>query len=379
MQIDRKTCIRAAVTIFLLYLAIQYWNPLIKILGMGISAASPLFLGAVIAYIVNILMSFYEERKIWKKANLWMEKIKRPLCMILAFLTIILVVVLLINMILPELIACFQVLFNGLPKAVNQLINWIESNLDVKSFLNDGKTLDQLKDMNIQEYVTKAGNVLLNGFGGAMGSVVSLFSTFFSKAVTVLVALVFSVYILLGKETLGGQCQKLLKTYTRPKFQEKFLYVLGVFHQSFHSFIVGQCIEAIILGVLCTLGMLLFRFPYATMIGCLVGFTALIPVAGAYIGAIVGAFMIFTVSPIQALLFLVYLVVLQQLEGNIIYPRVVGASIGLPGIWVLAAVTIGGGVLGVGGMLLGVPIAAALYQLLRADMRKRNTGKNGRP
>ena len=138
---------------------------------------------------------------------------------------------------------------------------------------------------------------------------------------------------------------------------------MRVLNQSFHSFIVGQCTEAVILGLLCMGGMLLLRLPYAAMIGCLVGFTALIPIAGAYIGAVVGAFMIFTVSPVKAVIFIVFLVALQQLEGNLIYPRVVGSSIGLPGVWVLAAVTVGGGVLGIGGMLLGVPIAAAIYQL----------------
>ena len=140
----------------------------------------------------------------------------------------------------------------------------------------------------------------------------------------------------------------------------------------FHSFIVGQCLDAVILGTLCIIGMSIFRFPYAMMIGCLVGFTALIPIAGAYIGAAVGAFMIFTVSPLQALLFIVFLVILQQLEGNLIYPKVVGASIGLPGIYVLAAITIGGGVMGIPGMLLGVPVTAALYKLVKDNMAKRN-------
>ena len=147
-------------------------------------------------------------------------------------------------------------------------------------------------------------------------------------------------------------------------------FALGILNDCFHKFIVGQCIEAVVLGLLCTIGMTIFKFPYATMIGALIAFTALIPVAGAYIGAGVGAFMILTVSPMQALLFLVFIVILQQLEGNLIYPRVVGSSIGLPGIWVLAAVTIGGGIMGVAGMLIGVPLAAALYRILRDDLKK---------
>ena len=156
-------------------------------------------------------------------------------------------------------------------------------------------------------------------------------------------------------------------------------HTLQVIKESFESFIVGQCKEAVILGVLCTLGMWIFRFPYASMIGALIGFTALIPVAGAYIGAAVGAVMILTESPFKALLFIVFIVVLQQLEGNLIYPKVVGESIGLPGLWVLAAVTIGGGVMGIPGMLIGVPLVAAIYKLVGEDMDERLAAKEPAP
>ena len=152
---------------------------------------------------------------------------------------------------------------------------------------------------------------------------------------------------------------------------DRLLEVGSLTQRTFSSFISGQCLEALILGGAFFLCMTLFRFPYASMVGALVGFTALIPVAGAYIGAGVGAFMIFTSSPLQALLFLIFIGVLQQLEGNLIYPKVVGSSIGLPGIWVLAAVTVGGGVLGIGGMLLAVPLTATLYQMLRSDVIRR--------
>ena len=161
-----------------------------------------------------------------------------------------------------------------------------------------------------------------------------------------------------------------MKRYMKEKVYSKTRYVLSVMNDSFHKYIVGQCTEALILGGLCTLGMLILKIPYATMTGAVIAFTALIPVAGGYIGAAVGAFMILTVSPVKAIIFLIYIVVLQQLEGNLIYPRVVGSSMGLPAIWVLAAVTIGGGVMGIAGMLIGVPIAATLYRLLREDVNK---------
>lgn len=162
-----------------------------------------------------------------------------------------------------------------------------------------------------------------------------------------------------------------MKVYLPQGLSEKLVLFARTMDHTFHSFIVGQCTEAVILGLLCTVGMLLLGLPYAPMIGALIGVTALIPVAGAYIGGGVGAFLILTVSPTKAMVFLIYLVILQQVEGNLIYPRVVGSSIGLPGMWVLAAVTIGGGLAGIPGVLLGVPLAAGCYQLLKGDVAKK--------
>ena len=209
---------------------------------------------------------------------------------------------------------------------------------------------------------------LTSGVGNVMGAVITTVSSMFSALVTGLLALIFSIYLLLSQEDLKRQFGKLLRRFLPSKWLGRFSYGIHTLDDCFHRYIVGQCLEAVIIGALCALGMGLLRLPYATMIGALVGFTALIPVAGAYIGAGVGAFMILTVDPIQALIFLVFLVILQQLEGNLIYPKVVGSSLGLPGIWVLAAVTVGGGLLGIGGMLLGVPLAAAIYRMLGEEV-----------
>ena len=183
--------------------------------------------------------------------------------------------------------------------------------------------------------------------------------------------MIFAIYILASKEKLQSQIARTAKAYVKPEILKRTENVLKVADETFSSFIVGQCTEAVILGVLCIIGMKLFGFPYAPMVGTFIGATALIPVVGAYIGGAVGFIMILTVSPVKAALFLVFLVVLQQLEGNIIYPRVVGSSIGLPGMWVLASVTIGAGLGGIVGMLLGVPMAATAYKLLRSDVNKR--------
>jgi len=216
--------------------------------------------------------------------------------------------------------------------------------------------------------LTEWGKLALNGAFDIAASVVASVS---SAVITGFLSLIFALYMLIGKEKLLGQLHRLLQAYVKPQACERLLYIGSVFNSSFHRFFVGQSIEALILGGLCIIGMYILQFPYALMIGTLIGFTALIPVVGAFIGAGIGAFMIFTVSPLQAVFFIIFIVILQQLEGNLIYPKVVGSSIGLPAIWVLVAVTVGGGLFGILGMLLGVPAAAALYRLLRENVEKR--------
>lgn len=370
MELKWKTCLKAALTVAALLFVIHYWDAFADFVGLAIGAAFPLIVGCVIAYIVNIVMSAFE-RMYPKTKRKIVTAIKRPLCMLLAYAAVILVVVLVVYMIIPELVECVQLLIDKLPGAIETAYNWLDARFDMSYLMSEGSSYIQNGNIDWQGIIEKAGSILMTGVGGAMGSIFSIMTSVFSWIVTLVVAIVFSIYLLLGKEQIGRQFTRLTESYLHARIAHRVQYVVKVVDSSFHSFIVGQCVEAVVLGCLCIIGMLIFRFPYATMIGCLVGFTALIPVAGAYIGAAVGAFMIFTVEPLQALFFVIFLVVLQQLEGNLIYPRVVGASIGLPGVWVLAAVTIGGGVLGVGGMLLGVPLAAAVYQLLRNDVARR--------
>ena len=294
-----------------------------------------------------------------------------------AYASLIALATLIVRMILPELVQSVTLLLQELVPLLQKLSVKINENQDQLAALSGLFASDGT--VNWQELAAKAVNFLLAGLGGVMGSLVSLISATVSTAFTAIVSVIFSIYLLMGKEKLSQQCALVLKTYLRPGWYSRLLYFLETLHSCFRRFVVGQCTEAVILGLLCMGGMLLFRFPYASMVGALIGFTALIPVAGAYIGAGVGAFMIFTVSPVKALLFLIFISVLQQLEGNLIYPKVVGSSIGLPGIWVLAAVTIGGGVLGIGGMLLAVPLAAACYQMLRDyTVRRSRPPKSGR-
>ena len=382
MRQDWKLFLRLGVTLFGLFLAIHYWDPLCLALSLMSGAAFPLLLGGVIAYAVNILMSFYERHLFPGNAGPAV-KLRRPVCLLLAFASLAALVVLIVRMILPELVQCMGLLFQKAAPLAEELGMLLNKNLDLSQLLNSYGAALTDGTVDWKEALSTALKWLGQGLGGVMGSVLSLFSSLFSAAFTAIVSLIFSIYLLTGKERLSRQASLLLRTYLKPRWYERMMYFLQTLDNCFRRFLVGQCTEAVILGLLCMGGMLLFRFPYATMVGALIGFTALIPVAGAYIGAGVGAFMIFTVSPVQALLFLVFIVVLQQLEGNLIYPKVVGSSIGLPGIWVLAAVTVGGGILGIFGMLLAVPLAAACYQMVREDVKRRtppaSAGEAGSP
>ncbi len=365
MRIEWKSCFRVGISAFLLYLCITYWANFTGFLGAVVSAAMPLLIGCVIAYIINILMSFYEKYYFPQAKRAGIVKSRRPVCMLAAFITLVLIVVLMIKMVVPELMACVELLVAQIPKAIGSLVDWLESVDIVPEDL-----LVPLQKVDWKSRIEQIISVLTTGMGNVMGTAITMVSSVFSGIVTALFAFIFSIYLLLGKETLGNQFDRLMKRYTKPKAYSKIRYILSVMNESFHKYIVGQCTEAVILGTLCALGMIILRLPYATMTGAVIAFTALIPVAGAYIGAAVGAFMILTVSPVKAIFFLIYIVILQQLEGNLIYPRVVGASMGLPAIWVLAAVTVGGGVMGISGMLLGVPLAATVYRLLREDVNK---------
>ena len=363
-----KRMLGIAGIVILVYLVIHYWGKVESLLSVSVSAATPLIIGCVMAYVINILMRFYEN---WYDKLFKVEiaiKIRRIVCLILAFLSLLGIVTLIINLVLPELMNCIASFIRLIPGALQTLVNIVgeEQILNMFPELKNG-----IDFSNISTQVEQLIRTILGGVGGAVDSIMSALTSVFSIIVNVVIGLIFSLYVLLDKEALGRRCRTLISTYLS-KPAEKIFYVADVLDDCFHSFIVGQCIEAVVLGSLCIIGMWLLQFPYAVMIGVFIGFTALIPIAGAYIGAAVGAIMILTVSPLQAVQFLIFIVILQQLEGNLIYPKVVGESIGLPGIWVLTAITVGGGVLGVGGMLLAVPLFAAAYRLIREDVARRS-------
>ncbi|MCI9006900.1 MAG: AI-2E family transporter [Lachnospiraceae bacterium] len=360
---EKKELIQYTLTgLLLLYLLCHYWDFAIKLLGIGLGVIRPLILGGIMAYLLNLILSFYERTFLSK----WRTRpaVKRGISILLSFLTLLLIFSLIINMIVPELKSCIDLLLSKIPIVYDMILQFFDKNPDFLAFLPDASKLHIDVQTLLQHFFAWMGSGAGASLFGYLSSVVSMIFNLF-------VSLVFALYLLAGKEWLGQQTDRLLRAYLPAVFREKLLYVLATLNNCFRRFIVGQCMEAVILGILCILGMFLFRFPYAVMIGILVGATALIPVLGAYIGAIVGILMIFTESPIQALFFLLFIIVLQQLENQLIYPRVVGTSIGLPGILVFSAVMVGGGLFGVAGILLGIPLTAACYQFLKDDLKKR--------
>ncbi len=365
MKLKWKTCFKVAASLFVLFLCMHYWSSAANLLSMVFSAAGSLFIGCIVAYLVNILMRFYEKHYFTNAQKSALIKSRRPVCMIAAFVTLIAVVVLVIWLIVPQLVSCVQLLLAEVPAAVRNIIVWGRSNGIIPENI-----LDALGQINWQERINQIIGVLTSGIGSAAEILITSVSSVFSGVVTALLSAIFAIYILAGKEKLASQFLRLGNRYLKPAWMGKVRYVVDTMNDCFHKYVVGQCIEAVILGGLCTVGMLILQLPYALMIGAVIAFTALIPVAGAYIGGAIGAFIILMESPVKALIFLIFLVILQQLEGNIIYPRVVGSSLGLPAIWVLAAVTVGGGVMGIPGMLLGVPLAATVYRLIRNDVNK---------
>ncbi len=371
MNISWKSCFRIGISLFLLFLGIHYCDGAIALISQILGAAAPVFVGFVVAYILNILMSFYERHYFPKwSAKKFVLKSRRIACMVLAIVTLVGIVSLIVRLVIPELMSCVKFLIAEIPPAMEELL----SNEFVVEVL-PVTVLSELSKIDWKSSISTIMQVVTSGLGSTVSTIYSAVSSVFSAIVTFFISVIFAIYLLLGKENLLEQGTRLMNNYLRPRWVDKLMYLLKVVNDSFHRYIVGQCTEAVILGVLCIVGMLILQLPYAPMVGTLIGFTALIPVAGAYIGAGVGAIMIFTVSPVQALVFLIFILVIQQIEGNLIYPKVVGNSIGLPAIWVLATVTIGGSLMGISGMLIGVPVAAAVYRLIREDVHRRESAK----
>lgn len=349
-------------------LVVKNQTVLLGVLKSAAGAASPLITGCIVAYVLNILLERIESLYFPGSKNSLLIKSRRPVCIMLSILVLLLIIFLMGRLVVPELGSSIRLITAEIPALVDQIGKLAADNQVNLPALEE---ISAIQGLDLQEIVKKTMNMVAIGAGSLFNSIFSLIAGVLGALTQILIGGIFAIYLLSGKERLGEQVKRLAKAYLSPGVRDTLFYVCGVLNDTFKSFIIGQCMEAVIIGVLCAAGMFILKMPYAVMTGTVVGVTALIPVVGAYIGAVVGAFMVFTVNPLQALFFIVFLVVLQQLEGNLIYPKVVGSSIGLPGIWVLAAVTVGGSLMGISGMLVGVPLAAAIYRLTGADVKER--------
>ena len=366
----KRSWIRIAILAIISCLVVKYSDKVFAMLGMFVDILQPLIAGFMIAYVLDILMKRLEKIYFPKRQDAWVKKTRRPVCVFASILLVLVFIVFLFVLVVPALGDAVIVLTKDIPKAFARFQVWIVGVAEEAGFENVQEFFTSLEiDWNsIYEKITA---FLTSGIGSLFNSAFSVANVVVSVAATGVISVIFAIYMLFQKENLVRQLKKTAKAYLPQQWEEKGEKFLALAHDTFTNFISGQLLEACILGSLCIIGMLILQLPYAMMTGVIVGVSALIPVMGAYIGAFVGAFVILTVSPAKALIFLIFLVILQQVEGNLIYPKVVGGSIGLPGIWVMAAVTVGGGLLGVPGMLLGVPLTATLYKWIRDDVNER--------
>lgn len=358
--------------LFTIIILIALWN--YKILFDWIGAAFriilPFILGGGIAFILNIPMSFLEE-KIFQNRHLKEKKIaqrlSRPVCLILTLAIVIGVVVLVMFVVIPELtrtiLSLGRTIQTFIPEAQQFLEKLFTDNKEIQAWLSNlNLDVGRLTDTVMSFFQNSAGNVL-NSTMSAIGSIVSGVTTF-------VIAFVFSCYVLLQKEKLNIQVKKVVYAFFPEKRAEWMFEVGSLASKAFSSFFTGQCVEALILGCMFFIVMSILNMPYTMLVSVLIAFTALIPIFGAFIGCFVGAFLILMVDPMQMIVFVVTFLILQQIEGNLIYPKVVGSSVGLPSIWVLAAVTIGGSLMGIVGMLIFIPIVSVVYTLFRASVYK---------
>ncbi len=363
-----KSYLKIAALIFAIYLGIHYWPGISTVIKTVFSSATPIIIGVILAYMINILMSFYERHYFPKTTKKAVIRSRRPICLAGSIITLFGIIALVMWLVATQLVDCIQLLITKIPGAVEFII----AKLNEFDFIPE-KIFDTLMSIDWKSKIGSIFETVSSGLGNVMNIAVTAVTSTVSVITSVVIGFIFSIYVLLDKNNLINRFNRLVKAYIPAKVYEKASHIAKVTDDCFHRFIVGQCTEAVILGVLCLIGMLVLRIPYAAMISVLIAFTALIPIVGAFIGAGVGAFLILTESPTKALIFLIFIVILQQIEGNFIYPKVVGSSMGLPGIWVLVAVTVGGGVMGIGGMLIGVPLTAVIYKLIKENLEAKES------
>ena len=325
----------------------------------------PFVLGGAIAFVINVPMSFLEKKlfgKAKEKGSKAAGKLARPVSLLLTIVLVVGVIVLVMFGLIPQLTATIGNLMNSIADFIPQMQSW------VREFTHNNREIMDLVnqvEFNPNKAIQWGMSILGNGAGNFMNTTMTAVGSIVSGVTTFFIAFSFACYILFQKEKLHVQVRKVFFAFIPKRKAEVILEVCSLTYRTFANFLTGQCLEAVILGSMFVITLSILKMPYALLIGIIISFTALIPIFGAFIGCVLGCLLIFMVSPKQAILFILVFLILQQIEGNLIYPHVVGSSVGLPSIWVLAAVTIGGNLLGIVGMLVFIPLVSVLYTLFR--------------
>ena len=364
-NIKKKYIAYIVIATIIVYATVRYFGTVERYILRVTNTLMPFVAGAMMAYIINILMDAYEDLLLKKFHN---KKIIRTVSIVLSIFTFVLVIGLLLGLIIPQLVKImFSIMYTN-PGDIKKIIESISKN-NIVDKIADIMNID-IKNIDISGYVTKLIHSVMSSVGNILMGVISKISGFFNTVISVFMAVVFAIYILVDKERIALQGDKLLRAFL-PSKRDTIIDVLSIFNKSFRNYFISQIKEAIILGVLLYIVMIIARLPYASSISILVGVTALIPVIGAYAGLFIGALMIITKSFSSMVIFIIVHTVVQQFENNIIYPRVVGSSVGLPGMWVIVAVALGGSLFGIFGVFVAVPVAASLYFILKRETLKR--------
>lgn len=337
------------------------------VICMGIIA--PFLAGGAIAFILNIPMSALEKRLLYRMDGTRAARLKRPVGILATLLAVAGVLAAVISILVPNLSVTFSEIAKQFPVFLDEASRWI-GGLNLPGIQLKGNILETLS-ANIEGFNEKLAGFIQNGAGTLLGSTVHIVSSVVSTVVSSIIAFVFAIYVLAQKERLQRQSKRVLEAYVPEKYRNMILKVCGLLKTNFTNFITGQCLDALILGALFVIVLSVLRMPYALMIGVIIAFTALIPIVGAFLGCAVGVILILMVNPVKVLYFLIVFIILQQMEGKLIYPKIVGGSVGLPAIWVLVAIATGGSLFGVVGMLVFIPLVSTAYTLLKEDVNKR--------
>ncbi len=381
MELNSKTIKKILLVVFLSTLIVWavFNNAVVfGIVGKLFSYVSPIIAALCIAFILNVLLRVLETKVFFffdKAKYKFVRKIKRPLCLVLTYLLAIGIIALLVLVIIPDLIDTVIYVIKSLPSFLKDTREWvvgIAANFGIQESKIPTMNFDFNDTLNtLQNLLSDYSNTIVNGAANITSSVVGgIYDTVFS--------LIISVYVLAQKERIGRFVKRVIDSFIPKKIAKTIYHLSAHASDSFSRFIGGQLTESVILGVLCYIGMLIFRFPNAAIISVLIAVSSLVPIVGAIVGVIIGALLIVITNPIKALFFIAFILILQQIEGNVIYPKVVGKAVGLPSIMVVSAVLIGGNIGGILGVLLSVPLSALLFTLLKEaiDNKKKIKAKN---